>query len=1049
MITHKFSFSGSDGKVNRIDAARNYSTPLTTPVYKDYSIDIDLSGYGQLAAVSLDGRLWLFQDGNSLDFVALRWDDSEGKMTFAENRHFDGSGDVVLARGLDWILTSKNIFLVTDSAPYVRQAALFDENIPGTFLYSALRNSNVPLSGTDPFTKQAWGRRDDNGNYAGNARFSKDTHLLYPAGAHTFEQCYSLLPAVGDWIIFENFLIRRPDNPISQHFNYMLNVRPLLPLELLEGTAAFGTGYNFDHRGIQLAYLDGKLWGRGLYHIGRVLILPAGFDQHGEPQEFYLYISNDFKAPDNPSGFHLSKAADFNYFEEHTFALFSDCTAWDYAEALCRLMGGHLASSTSTQKNSFLSSMGFSGWVCIGGIMDHFSYEWQWVTGEPWDFDNWRTISYNLSDGERLCLNSNGLWDRCINSRKDITGYICEWDYILSQQEQDAVYHRWLNVALASISQDNPYGFVSSEPMPITGGACIAADNSDVLELQDANNSVWHSLSQDNAKLFFDYFNQNSLLLEQKGAQVFNNGITPASDYKCPTLRQWLAPADNVEAVCETGVIASADNSAFFTNFQRGFHREVFSPCSMPLTAAGYNDDKGNSCRLSACANSEGIGFKHSLSNKASSASLSWEDIYREHLKINLAHSFDKGSYPWQDTSGDFNVSFSACVLKSDLFEQYSLLDAVFSDYGITFSEDIPSDDLEAHKARLFQWPYLLGKYQCFLPVYVTGSNAHFSHFFVCEVYYEKEEITRIQFFSEKPQDFDNSDKYRSCWETDFLQSIDIELSYFDFAAGSWKSLHLVCPCDFSITQDYQTGYPAWWSGLYSYALVAIYEPLSYWSPCLLLLNEQGFFVPMISYSLEFREADRDYASYTGNASLSFKRIGSLPTGLQNYANTGECFSAIEYRPAEIVLDGNGWYRWTGTQTRERTYPSGRTYTEEISYYPDIEKRKLLLFPSVEIVTPTGSGDGGYSTISSLTFRVIENGILASLSLPAAVRFAFVYQRFYTYIDHNNFYVDAQGFKRSKTNFHFLYHYDGLLVLRSDYDPDALTLNVTEADSAP
>ena len=1020
MITHNFSFNGSGGKISRLDASRNYAVPLTTQVFKDYSVEVDLSGYGQLAAVSLDGRLWLFQDGNSLDFVALRWDDSEGKMQLAETRHFDGLGDVVLARGLDWILTNNNIFLVTDEAPYVRQAALFDENIPGTFLYSALRNSIVPISGSDPFTKQAWGKRDDNGNSAGNARFSRDTHLLYPAGTHTFEQCYSLLPSVGDWIIFENFLIRRPDNPLSEHFNYMLNVRPLIPLELLDGTVAFGTGYNFDHRGIQLAYLDGKLWGRGLYHIGRVFILPAGFDQHGDPQAFYLYISNDFNAPDNPSGFHLSQAVDFKTFEGHTFALFNDCSDWNYADIRCRLMGGHLATSTSAHKNSFLSSFERSESVALGGKRTD-SGLWSWLNGESWDFTYWRTSQRYLCSGDRLCLLSDGLWDKCEGTNSELSGYFCEWDCILSPQEIDTVYHRWLNLALASLGQDNPCGFVSLEPLPITGGACITAENSDVLELQDDASAVWHTFSQDNGKFFFDYYNLNALLLHDKGAQVFNNGLTPSSDYKSPTLRQWLAPADIVEAVSETGIIASADNSAFFTNFQCGLHREVLSPCSLSLTAAAYNDDKGNSCRLSFAARPDGLMVKHSLSNGSLSSIANWENIYKEAVKVNLLHSFEEGSYPPylqrepvtpSQAYGDVPIILMSCIPKSDLFSDY---------YAMNGQQE---DALSS---------YAVGSSRTFLPICVTKTTAHYSTFVVCEVYYEEDDIVRIQFFSHLPQDFDNYDKYRIYWGTAFLQSIDIELAYFDFSSGSFKYSTFVCPCDFSITQDYQTSYPYWWDAPYSSALVSVYDPLPYFDGRMqLLFDENSIYAAMRTYSREFVEADPDHA-YDVSYSTSVERIGSLPAGLRFHSNSGECFSD---------------YRWSTNETHDVTYPSGKTYTEEISYFPDIDKRKLLFFPSVEIVNVANNIAVGYSFVSTLVFRVIENGILFYIHIDAK---EYLYRaQYYTYLDHNNFYVDAQGYKRSKTNFHFVYTQDSkrLLIFRSEYDPDTLTLNVEEAGSA-
>lgn len=503
MITHLSAFSGEGGKTSRFDASRAYAVPLTTAVPYDYTVDVDLSTYGPFAAVSLNGRLWLFQDGNSIDLVALQWKKSEGKMTFAESLHFDGQGDVVLARGLDWILTNNNIFMVADKKPYIKQTALFDEAITDTFLYSVLRHSSVPLSGIDPFTQQAWGKRDDNGNSSGNAQFSKDTHLLYPAGTHTFEQCYSLLPAVGDWIIFENFIIRRPDNPLTEHFDYMLNVRPLIPLELSDDSSSFGS-YDFSHRGIQLAYLNGKLWGRGLRHIGRAFLLPNTFDINGNAQGYYVYIAQD--VPD--------------------------------------------LNSTFSETNS------------------------------------------------------------------------------------------WMDVALSSIGDNLTVAFHSDVPRPITGGACIASSDTSILDTSKKN-PVWQSLSQDNGRLFFDYPNQTALLLDDKGAQVFKKSITPALNYKCPTLRQWLAPADYVEAVDDTGVIASIDRHTFFSNFQLFFLRNDLTPCQLPLSAAAYEDKEGKSFRLSAAARPQGIDFKHSVSDSSLTDSINWEDVYRNPISMEFINAIE------------------------------------------------------------------------------------------------------------------------------------------------------------------------------------------------------------------------------------------------------------------------------------------------------------------------------------------------------------------------------------------------------------------------
>ena len=294
MITRKNLFSGALGKLQNIGGSRIYTTPHTVSVPAEYSINVSYNVQGDLIAHSLDGRLWLYRRSRRVGIIALKWNSRLAKLEYAAALNLSNNDDIVLACGLDWILTNNNIFMVADEEPYIRSIQLFDANIPDTFLYSILRDSNIGTSGIDPFTGQAWGKREDNGNSEGTGCFNKNTHLPYPTGSHTFEQCYSLLPAVGDWQIFENFLILRPDAETITSYNYMQALRPLIPLEFHNGTATYGTGYNFDHKGIQLFHRNGQIWGRGLYHIGRVFLLPAVFGENSEVSEFYLYINPDY-----------------------------------------------------------------------------------------------------------------------------------------------------------------------------------------------------------------------------------------------------------------------------------------------------------------------------------------------------------------------------------------------------------------------------------------------------------------------------------------------------------------------------------------------------------------------------------------------------------------------------------------------------------------------------------------------------------------------------------------------------------------------------------
>ena len=299
MIPVKNFFSGALGKTKNIERSKFFTTPHTVNVKENYSINVGIDS--KCLTCSLDGKLWLFE--NSV--VALKWNNETKRLEFAALKNIETEKFII--RGLDWILTDKSIYLATDEEPYIFSSNLQEETNAQRVLYSVLRSSvlsEVPRnftvtagSGIDPFTIAAWGMNEDNGNSEGWGFFNKDNFLLYPEGSHNMEQCYSLLPKVGDWQIVENFLIRRPDNPLENQ----PQLAPLIPLEfngyLLSRSVTYptyGTGYNLNHRGIQLFIHDGELWARGLMHIGKVSILPAVFHEDGTIKDYYLYISPEY-----------------------------------------------------------------------------------------------------------------------------------------------------------------------------------------------------------------------------------------------------------------------------------------------------------------------------------------------------------------------------------------------------------------------------------------------------------------------------------------------------------------------------------------------------------------------------------------------------------------------------------------------------------------------------------------------------------------------------------------------------------------------------------
>ncbi len=525
MIPHTNLFTGALGKLQNIGGSRLYTTPHTVSVPAEYSISVTYNIQGDLLAHSLDGRLWLYRRSRRLGIIALKWNSTKGELEYAAAQNISNNDDVILACGLDWILTNNNIFMVADVAPYILSARLFDANIPDTFLYSILRTANIGSSGIDPFTGQAWGKREDNGNSEGTGYFSKATHLLYSAGTHSFEQCYSLLPAVGDWQIFENFLVRRPDAETIGSYNYMQSVRPLIPLEFSNGTISYGTGYNFDHRGIQLLHRNGEIFGRGLHNIGKVSLLPAVFGEDGAVQEYYLYISPDF------------------------------------------------------QRNT---------------------------------------------------------------------------DYMQ--------YDDWQNVALAALGNSSIYGVMSKQADTLAPDACAKATDGRIFLSETGE---WLTLSENNGQIFFDALSYKGLLLDDNGAQLLlGETISDTQNIECRTLPQWLAPAGKVGAVTDEYVVASADNSVFYTSLVTGFNRQFISPNTIPLTPRTFQDARSNRYRL---AISEGtnqnsrkvFGVNHLISQDVTTNAIQWQSVYKEGVKVQFLHSFyvypfyDYFHYPYEEVKMD------------------------------------------------------------------------------------------------------------------------------------------------------------------------------------------------------------------------------------------------------------------------------------------------------------------------------------------------------------------------------------------------------------
>lgn len=120
------------------------------------------------------------------------------------------------------------------------------------------------------------------------------------------------------------------------------------------------------------------------------------------------------------------EAQGYKFYGGHTYKLFKPFFTWTEAKTLCEAIGGHLATSTSANKNAFLRGLA-SGVLWLGGTDAETEGVWKWVNGETWSYANWGAGEPNNSGNEPyLELLTTGLWNDITTSTTH--SYICEWD---------------------------------------------------------------------------------------------------------------------------------------------------------------------------------------------------------------------------------------------------------------------------------------------------------------------------------------------------------------------------------------------------------------------------------------------------------------------------------------------------------------------------------------------------------------------------------------------------------------------------------------------
>lgn len=181
--------------------------------------------------------------------------------------------------------------------------------------------------------------------------------------------------------------------------------------------------------------LDALLGGdkNGHYHI-------TEYESEKLPALIDAFFPNGEDEPVFPAASSSGCPANCACHKGHKFKVFTNTKTWPEAKADCEARGGHLATSTSEDKNNFIAALaeeyGTNRRLWLGGTDEEQEGLWRWITGEDWDYTNWNDGEPNNAGGneEALEINfgSHGKWNDLSKTAK--LGYVCECENITQHE---------------------------------------------------------------------------------------------------------------------------------------------------------------------------------------------------------------------------------------------------------------------------------------------------------------------------------------------------------------------------------------------------------------------------------------------------------------------------------------------------------------------------------------------------------------------------------------------------------------------------------------
>ena len=163
-------------------------------------------------------------------------------------------------------------------------------------------------------------------------------------------------------------------------------------------------------------------------------------DPNGRNQEEVEYLrvveNNGLKGYPFYPGFENANVLEVDISQEpkqHSYGIFYDTLTWEQAKAACEAKGGHLVTITSPEEQKLIESLNTqNSKLWIGGYKNSAG-QWCWVTGEPWEYQNWGDGEPNNSSNVVADESCVAVWpvkwnDLANSNTYEQSGYICEWE---------------------------------------------------------------------------------------------------------------------------------------------------------------------------------------------------------------------------------------------------------------------------------------------------------------------------------------------------------------------------------------------------------------------------------------------------------------------------------------------------------------------------------------------------------------------------------------------------------------------------------------------